>query len=479
MPRLVEAGHEVRAIVRRPERLRTVPWARDVEVVGGDLTDAAAVDAAMRGIDTVYYLVHSMGGRGDFEDVELEIAGNVAESARRSGVGRIVYLGGLHPGEGELSRHLRSRVRVGEVLMSSGVPTIVLQAGVIIGSGSTSFEMIRHLTEVLPYMPAPRWVRNFIQPIAVRDVLHYLVAAARVPERVNRTFDIGGPDVLRYGQLMNGYAVEAGLRQRPIAALPVLTPWLAGQWVNLVTPIPRRLAVPIIESLQFDCVARDHDIDRVIPPPAGGLTPYRRAVRLALERERAGEVETSWQNTEVVGAPSDPLPSDPEWAGYRVYTDVRERECSAPAASLWSVIEGVGGTNGWYSFPSPGRSAGGSTSWRAASACGGAGATRRGCGPGTRWTSGGSSGSRRPGIGRASSGCGPRCAFQGVPGSRCPPNRRGRARATGSGRSSSRAGSPAGCTGGRCSPSTGSSSPGWPTGSRRRPRRARPRRARK
>ncbi|UIP58223.1 SDR family oxidoreductase [Agromyces marinus] len=351
VPRLVEAGHEVRAIVRRPERLRTVPWARDVEVVGGDLTDAAAVDAAMRGIDTVYYLVHSMGGRGDFEDVELEIAGNVAESARRSGVGRIVYLGGLHPGEGELSRHLRSRVRVGEVLMSSGVPTIVLQAGVIIGSGSTSFEMIRHLTEVLPYMPAPRWVRNFIQPIAVRDVLHYLVAAARVPERVNRTFDIGGPDVLRYGQLMNGYAVEAGLRQRPIAALPVLTPWLAGQWVNLVTPIPRRLAVPIIESLQFDCVARDHDIDRVIPPPAGGLTPYRRAVRLALERERAGEVETSWQNTEVVGAPSDPLPSDPEWAGYRVYTDVRERECSAPAASLWSVIEGVGGTNGWYSFP--------------------------------------------------------------------------------------------------------------------------------
>ena len=231
------------------------------------------------------------------------------------------------------------------------MPTIVLQAGVIIGSGSTSFEMIRHLTEVLPYMPAPRWVRSFIQPIAVRDVLHYLIRAAEVPPAVNRAFDIGGPDVYRYGQLMNGYAVEAGLPQRPIAALPVLTPWLAGQWVNLVTPIPRRLAVPIIESLQFDCVMREHDIDAVIPPPPEGLLPYRTAVRLALEREREGVVETSWRNAEVEGAPSDPLPSDPDWAGHTVYVDERERRSSAAPADLWRVIEGVGGENGWYSFP--------------------------------------------------------------------------------------------------------------------------------
>ncbi|WP_353827501.1 SDR family oxidoreductase [Agromyces sp. SYSU T0242] len=351
VPRLVAAGHDVRVIVRRPERLRDVPWAADVEVVAGDLTDREAVTRAVQGVDVVYYLVHSMGGRGDFEDIELAIARNVADAAAAGGVGRIVYLGGLHPGEGPLSRHLRSRVRVGEILLGSGVPTVVLQAGVIIGSGSTSFEMIRHLTDVLPYMPAPRWVRNFIQPIAVRDVLHYLIEAGDVPAEVNRAFDIGGPDVLRYGQLMNGYAVEAGLRQRPIAALPVLTPWLAGQWVNLVTPIPRRLAVPIIESLQFDCVAREHDIDEVIPPPKGGLTPYRRAVRLALERERMGEVETSWRNAEVAGAPSDPLPSDPDWSGHRVYTDRRERDSAAPAEYLWSVIEGVGGENGWYSFP--------------------------------------------------------------------------------------------------------------------------------
>jgi len=351
VPRLIDAGHEVRVLVRRPERLRDVPWSASVDAVEGDLTDRAAVDRAMEGIEVVYYLVHSMGGRGDFESVEQSIATNIAESARAHGVARIVYLGGLHPDTEQLSRHLRSRERVGQTLLASGVPTIVLQAGVIIGSGSTSFEMIRHLTEVLPYMPAPRWVRSFIQPIAVRDVLHYLIHAATVPAAVNRAFDIGGPDVYRYGQLMNGYAVEAGLPQRPIAALPVLTPWLAGQWVNLVTPIPRRLAVPIIESLQFDCVMREHDIDEVIPPPGEGLLPYRTAVRLALEREREGEVETSWRNAEVAGAPSDPLPSDPDWAGHTVYVDRRERHTTAPAGELWRVIEGVGGENGWYSFP--------------------------------------------------------------------------------------------------------------------------------
>jgi uncharacterized protein YbjT (DUF2867 family) len=351
VPRLLAAGHEVRVLVRRPDRLRDVPWAASVDIVTGDLADAAAVDAATAGMDAVYYLVHSMGGRGDFEATELAIARNVATAASAHGVRRIVYLGGLHPEGERLSRHLRSRAQVGEVLLRSGVPTIVLQAGVVIGSGSTSFEMIRHLTEVLPYMPAPRWVRSFIQPIAVRDVLHYLVAAVDVPPEVNRAFDIGGPDVRRYGQLMNGYAVEAGLPQRPIAALPVLTPWLAGQWVNLVTPIPRRIAVPIIESLQFDCVVHDHDIDAVIPPPAEGLLPYRTAVRLALERERAGEVETSWRNAEVAGAPSDPLPSDPDWAGHTVYVDEREQRSTASRASLWRVIEGVGGENGWYSFP--------------------------------------------------------------------------------------------------------------------------------
>ncbi|MBI5160358.1 MAG: SDR family oxidoreductase [Micrococcales bacterium] len=352
-PRLAAAGHEVRVIVRDAARLRSVPWSDEVEVVQGDLTDAAAVRRAVEGMDVVYYLVHSMTARKDFGRVESAIARTVADAARAAGVARIVYLGGLHPDAdpAELSPHLRSRAEVGRILRESGVPTAALQAGVIIGSGSASFEMIRHLTEVLPYMPAPRWVRNRVQPIAVRDVLYYLMAAAALPPEVNRTFDIGGPDVFRYGQLMNGYAVEAGLAQRPIAPLPVLTPWLASQWVNLVTPIPRSLAVPIISSLQHDAVVHERDIAEWIPDPPGGLTGYRRAVRLALEKMRAGEVETSWQDDPIDGAPSDPLPSDPDWAGHTVDLDSRERRSTASVEQLWRVIEGIGGANGWYSLP--------------------------------------------------------------------------------------------------------------------------------
>lgn len=351
VPRLLESGMRVRVLARTPEKLTDVPWAGDVEVVEGDLTDPGAVESACEGVDALYYLVHSMGASGDFEAAERLVAENVAAAASAAGVSRIVYLGGLHPEGTELSPHLRSRQEVGRILLESGVPTVALQAGVVIGSGSASFEMIRHLTDVLPYMPAPKWVRNFIQPIAVRDVLHYLVAAADLPAEVNRTFDIGGPDVLRYGQMMNGYAVEAGLPQRAIASLPVLTPWLASHWVNLVTPIPRSLAVPIVSSLQHDCVVRERDIDALIPTPPGGLTGYRAAVRLALNKVRAHDVETSWQGASVSGAPSDPLPSDPQWSGHTVYTDLKERRTDATPERLWQVIEGIGGDNGWYSFP--------------------------------------------------------------------------------------------------------------------------------
>jgi uncharacterized protein YbjT (DUF2867 family) len=350
VPRLLEAGHTVRVFARSPQKLEGVPWHADVEVVQGDLGDAAAVRTAVDGVEAVYYLAHGMGAKGDFEETEREAATTVARAANDAGVRRFVYLGGLHP-DGELSKHLRSRVAVGEILLESGVPTVALQAGVVIGSGSTSFEMIRHLTDVLPWMPAPRWVRNHIQPIAVRDVLYYLVHALDLPADVNRTFDIGGPDVLRYGQMLNAYALEAKLPQRAISVLPVLTPGLAAHWFNLVTPIPRALARPIIDSLQYECVVREHDIDEYIPHPAGGLTSYRRAVRLALARMRSGDVETSWRGASVDGAPSDPLPSDPEWAGHTVYVDDRRRHSTARPEDVWRVVESIGGENGWYSFP--------------------------------------------------------------------------------------------------------------------------------
>ena len=351
VPRLRNAGYRVRVLARHPERVAAYEWGDAVEVMAGDARDGASVRAAVQDVDVLYYLVHSMGAGKGFEDADREAAENVARAAETAGVRRIVYLGGLHPDDAPLSPHLRSRVEVGEILLHSGVPTLVLQAGVVIGSGSASFEMVRHLTEVLPYMPAPKWVRNRIQPIAVRDVLHYLLGAARVDPEVNRTVDIGGPDVLRYGQMMNGYAVEAGLRQRAIAALPVLTPRLASHWVNLVTPVPRAVARPLVESLQNDCIMKNHDVDALIPPPEGGLTPYRRAVALALGRVREDGVETSWQDAEVLGVPSDPLAADPDWAGRTVFTDTRSAQTRAVPQALWSVIEAIGGETGWYSSP--------------------------------------------------------------------------------------------------------------------------------
>ena len=351
VPRLLAAGYRVRVLVRDPGRLGAFTWGDAVEARTGSATDAEAVASAVDDVDVLYYLIHSMGQGKGFEDVDALAARTVARASAAAAVGRIVYLGGLHPDGVELSPHLRSRVAVGEEFLRSGVPTLVLQAGVVIGSGSASFEMIRHLTEVLPYMPAPRWVRNRIQPIAVRDVLHYLLGAARVAPDVNRAVDIGGPDVLRYGQMMNGYAVEAGLRQRPIAPLPVLTPGLASHWVNLVTPVPRSIARPLIASLVNECVMDDHAIDALIAPPERGLTPYREAVALALGRVAADEVETSWQDAEISGIPSDPLASDPEWAGRTVYTDERTERTSASPERVWEVIAGIGGANGWYSSP--------------------------------------------------------------------------------------------------------------------------------
>ncbi|HEY0248830.1 MAG TPA: SDR family oxidoreductase [Gryllotalpicola sp.] len=350
-PRLLAAGYRVRVLARDTSRARAFPWSEECEIVEGSADDDEALTPACDDVDVLYYLVHSMSSGKGFEETDERAAHAVAEAAATADVRRIVYLGALHPTDVELSPHLRSRVHVGEIFLEAPVPALVLQAGIVIGSGSASFEMIRHLTEVLPYMPAPRWVRNRIQPIAVRDVLHYLLGAARVEQGLNAAVDIGGPDVLRYGQMMNGYAVEAGLPQRAIAPLPVLTPNLASLWVNLVTPVPRSIARPLIASLQNECVVKGHSIDEIIPPPPGGLTPYRRAVRLALQRLDADLVETSWVDTELNSAPSDPLPSDPDWAGHTVFTDRRSQPTTASPARLWSVIIGIGGRNGWYSSP--------------------------------------------------------------------------------------------------------------------------------
>ena len=278
---LVERGHTVRAMARTPDKLRDAAWHDKVEVVKGDLTDPDSLVAAFDGVDVVYYLVHSMGTSSDFVKEEERSAHNVATAAKAAGVRRIVYLSGLHP-SGKLSRHLESRNTVAKILIESGVETVVLQAGIVIGSGSASFEMVRHLTDRLPVMTTPKWVRNKIQPISIDDTLHYLAEAATADVPESRTYDIGCPDVLEYGDAMQIYAEEAGLRRRVIIALPLLTPSIASWWVGLVTPIPSGLARPLVESLEHDAVMHEHDIDTVIAPPEGGLTSYRDAVRKAL-----------------------------------------------------------------------------------------------------------------------------------------------------------------------------------------------------
>jgi uncharacterized protein YbjT (DUF2867 family) len=350
VPELLDHGHQVRVMARDPGRAAARPWASDVEIVAADALDREAVHAALDGVAVAYYLMHSIDARTSFGETERQIAMTFAEASADRGVRRIVYLGGMSPPGEELSAHLRSRAAVGDILLASGVPTAVLRAGVVIGSGSASFEMLRYLTERLPVMVVPRWVHTRVQPIAIRDVLHYLVKAAEMPDDVNRGFDIGGPDVLTYLEMMQRYADVVGLPRRRMLAVPVLSPGLSSLWVGLVTPVPGRLARPLVESLRNTVVAADKDIAAYVPDPSAGLTSYPRAVELALAKIQNMDVPTRWSSASTPGAPSEPLPSDPDWAGGSLYVDEREIEVSATSTQLWSVIEGIGGERGWYSF---------------------------------------------------------------------------------------------------------------------------------
>lgn len=351
VPELLQAGHAVRVLARDPARVRGHAWADDVEVAQGDAQDAGALADAMRDVDVAYYLLHSIGSGADFVATEQRIAETFATAAADAGVRRIVYLGGLTPPDEELSPHLRSRHAVGQVLLDSPVPTAYLRAAIVLGSGSASFEMLRHLTERLPAMVTPRWVSNRIQPIAVRDVLCYLVGCATLPPGVNRAFDIGGPDVLTYLQMMQRYAAIAGLSRRRIVPVPVLSPRLSSVWVGLVTPVPSSLARPLVESLRHDVVCAEHDIAEQVPDPSGGLLGFERSVQLALTMVQNLQVPTRWSSASTRGAPSEPLPSDPDWAGGDLYVDERTRVVDATPEALWRVVEGIGGDNGWYSFP--------------------------------------------------------------------------------------------------------------------------------
>lgn len=307
-PELVKAGWQVRVLTRDAHRLSERRWAENAQIIEGDATDPEDLKRACEGVDVAYYLLHSMDGKGDFVERDRALAKDFGAAAAACSVGRIVYLSGLHPDNTPLSDHLASRVEVGEILMDSGVPTAVLQAAVIIGSGSASFEMLRHLTQRLPVMVAPKWLENRIQPIAIRDVLHYLIGAASLDSTVNRTFDIGGPDVITYRQMITTYAVEAGIRRPWIQTVPVLTPRLASHWVGLVTPVPTGVAKPLVGSLTHEVICGEHDIDQVVGPPEGGAATFPEALRAVL-RQRKGRPEPGTVEPAFLTA------ADPEWAG--------------------------------------------------------------------------------------------------------------------------------------------------------------------
>ncbi|MEY4494693.1 MAG: hypothetical protein RL570_808, partial [Actinomycetota bacterium] len=342
-------GYRVRILARNADRLKYHPWIDQVEVSEGDAHNTDVLEEAMIGVDVAYYLLHALMSKDDFEQEEREMAEGFGKAAKASGVKRIVYLGGIIAPNEVMSPHLQARAETGEILRlrNSGVAAIELRAGVVIGSGSASFEMLRYLTERLPIMTVPKWVNVRIQPIAVRDVLRYLVGAASIDPSVSGVFDIGGPEIFTYKEMMQQYAEAAGLPRRIIIPVPVLTPRLSSGWVGLVTPVPYTLAKRLVASLKNEVVAADDKIRKLIPDPADGLTPFKRAVQLALTKIKDARVETRWSDASVPWTPSEPLPTDPDWAGGTLYRDVRIVHSPDSIDEVWKRVEAIGGDNGY------------------------------------------------------------------------------------------------------------------------------------
>ncbi len=335
-PRLLRAGHTVRVLARNPQRLAGRPWVGQVEVVQGDLLDRKCLDGVFDQIDAVYYLVHSMTSGPDFARRDRQAATNFVDAA--ADVRHVVYLGGLQPVGAKVSRHLRSRAEIGAIL-AEHLPTTEFRAGPIIGSGSASFEMLRYLTERLPVMIAPHWVRNQIQPIAVRDVLAYLVGALeRGPSRVVEI----GSDRLTYMEMMKVYARVRNLHRAILTIPAVLPARLGARFISLVTPIPYALARPLVEGMSRPLGA-DQAWARQLFPEISPIS-YEKAVRLALCRIREQAVETRWS-----GALND-MPAYEFQDRQGLIREVRSLHVDAPPEAVFRVVTGLGGERGWLTW---------------------------------------------------------------------------------------------------------------------------------
>lgn len=342
VPRLLKAGYRVRCVVRDPSRLEGRPWQTEVEIVAGDVLEPLTLLSALDGASFAYYLIHSMGAGADFEERDLVAARNFGAAAKAAGVERIVYLGGLARASSTLSDHLRSRQQTGEALRESGVPVTEFRAGVIVGSSSLSFEMIRYLTERVPVMVCPRWVYTRTQPIGIRDVLEYLVESIAVKASTGRIVEIGGADVITYGEMMMIYAEVRGLK-RWLVPVPFLTPRLSSLWVNLVTPIPAAIARPLVEGLRNENVVRDPAARELFPriSPAG----YRESVERALDQLRASNVESTW--SDALSTSQGDLAPVVLASEEGILIEHRQRIVSASAARVFRVFTGIGGARGW------------------------------------------------------------------------------------------------------------------------------------
>ena len=342
VPRLLKDGHPVRCVVRDPSRLQGRPWHGSVEIVPGDVLEPGSLRAALDGASIAYYLIHSMGAGAHFEERDLVAARNFSTAAKAAGVQRIIYLGGLAEPSSALSDHLRSRQQTGEALREGGVPVTEFRAGVIVGSNSLSFEMIRYLTERVPIMICPRWVYTRTQPIGIRDVLEYLARSISAPESSGRIVEIGGADVITYGEMMTIYAQVRGLK-RWLLPVPFLTPRLSSLWVNLVTPIPASIARPLVEGLRNENVVTDQAARELFPDivPAG----YRVSVERALDQLKASNVETAWSDA-LSTSQRDVAPV--RFASEEgMLIEHRQRVVAASSAEVFRVFTGIGGTRGW------------------------------------------------------------------------------------------------------------------------------------
>ncbi|WP_231946412.1 NAD(P)H-binding protein [Auraticoccus monumenti] len=322
VPALLADGWRVRVLTRSADRLARHAWGGEVEVAEGSADEPRTLAEAVAGVTVAYYLIHSMDGEGDFVERDRRLAEQFVAACDDAGVGQLVYLSGLYPEGEELSEHLGSRREVEQVLLAGATPTVVLRAAVIVGTGSASFEMLRHLTERLPAMVGPRWLDNRIQPISAHDVLHYLVRVASVPARLDRGFDVGGPDVLTYREMIQRFARVAGLPPRLVGTVPtVLTPRVASHWIGFVTPVPVGLAKPLVGSLVHEVVCSEHDIAEHVPDPEGGLQGFDEAVADAL---------------------ADPgLGSDAAWSGPTVHSDRHSTSIRAGQDAVWTALRQV------------------------------------------------------------------------------------------------------------------------------------------